>query len=1177
MEAPTPSAHGSEPPAANSSTPTHPPTPGATNAPPPATSPHPPASYANPPPTEASETSSQSHLPPPPPAIPASSQQSFRPLNVKDALTYLDQVKVQFSDLPDVYNQFLDIMKDFKSQAIDTPGVIERVSTLFRGHPSLISGFNTFLPPGYRIECLIDNHDNDLIRVTTPTGTTSTTSGGQFNFSNQEPGRSGRSAESGYSQHTKDSYGGGGYMSLPSVNSMVHPQLPSGPPMASAGLAYSGPPPPAPDQTTRKPPVEFNHAINYVNKIKNRYANDPDSYKQFLEILRTYQKEQKPIQEVYAQVQGLFGGAPDLLDEFKQFLPDTSGNQTAASSALFGVPYQGSVQGEGYRKSSHMPSSGPNAMGGMRRGKRGSAREAPVKPKRSKYAHKDMDYGQTSAIRQEPYVDPATTISAEEAEFFDRVRRHINNKSVYNEFLKVLNLFSQQIVDQNILVERVESFIGGNRELFDWFKAFVHYDGKDEHVDNVPVPDNSALKPDLVSCRAYGPSYRVLPKSWQTQPCSGRDELCFEVLNDEYVSHPTWASEEAGFIASKKNQFEEALHRCEEERYDYDLNIEANLNTIALLEPIAKKIAAMTPDERAVFKLPLGLGGPSKTIYQRIIKKVYGPERGLEIIDALHENPAQAVPVVLSRLKQKDEEWKRSQREWNKVWRAIDKKNYYKSLDYQGITFKTQDKKTLAPRNLVLEAETLRREQIESGLKLTAIGRYQFRFDFSDKGAVRDVVRLVYSYLDRTSSVSMSDSRKIRALVGSLAEDQLGTSVDMLDAQAHTNANGDVYMHYEPESAGMNPYGQAYPSRASGDGGNHLLRDVLTRNVDTRDEVGNQEMSNGRSANQSLQQANGRSHSSTAFGSNTWYCAIRLIRVVYERLKEIKGIADEMLANPKRVKRQNQNALELALTANQFAHIEKDLLSGQYYEGVLDLIDKLYEDEIDQQNFEDLTRYIFGTKAYILFTVEKVVHQLVKQLQFLINDPKCAQTLEMFFAFEQQQDTSRQTLNVYRKKVEELVGQEDNVYRISYSDREQVLYIQMMGAEEILPVGFDDHAYQTYVENYMDWTKNTDDVDISKIEKPYLKRNMKKSAADNKTDDLLIESGMEYKICKNTYHLFYITGSEDLIQRKRQKRVPELSKNSARWSAWLNSDKGWARGLTAEERNARKDESRDVN
>ena len=44
---------------------------------------------------------------------------NFTPADWKfqDALSYLDQVKVRFVDHPDVYNRFLDIMKDFKSQA----------------------------------------------------------------------------------------------------------------------------------------------------------------------------------------------------------------------------------------------------------------------------------------------------------------------------------------------------------------------------------------------------------------------------------------------------------------------------------------------------------------------------------------------------------------------------------------------------------------------------------------------------------------------------------------------------------------------------------------------------------------------------------------------------------------------------------------------------------------------------------------------------------------------------------------------------------------------------------------------------------------------------------------------------------------------------------------------------
>lgn len=49
------------------------------------------------------------HLPFPPPA------DQFV-LVIQDALSYLDQVKVQFAGEQNVYNQFLDIMKDFKSQ-----------------------------------------------------------------------------------------------------------------------------------------------------------------------------------------------------------------------------------------------------------------------------------------------------------------------------------------------------------------------------------------------------------------------------------------------------------------------------------------------------------------------------------------------------------------------------------------------------------------------------------------------------------------------------------------------------------------------------------------------------------------------------------------------------------------------------------------------------------------------------------------------------------------------------------------------------------------------------------------------------------------------------------------------------------------------------------------------------
>lgn len=89
----------------------------------------------------------------------------------------------------------------------------------------------------------------------------------------------------------------------------------------------------------------------------------------------------------------------------------------------------------------------------------------------------------------------------------------------------------------------------------------------------------------------------------------------------------------------------------------------------------------MSAEERSTFRLKPGLGGPSSSFYERTIKKIYGKDQGVEALGALYETPAIAAPIILARLKQKDEEWRKALREWNRVWRDVDAKNFYRSLD----------------------------------------------------------------------------------------------------------------------------------------------------------------------------------------------------------------------------------------------------------------------------------------------------------------------------------------------------------------------------------------------------------------------------------------------------------------------------------------------------------------
>ncbi|KAJ7833433.1 paired amphipathic helix [Mycena olivaceomarginata] len=207
------------------------------------------------------------------------------PLNLTDALGYLDTVKKQFQNQPEVYHHFLDIMKDFNRQVIDTPGVIQRVSTLFPGNRILIQGFNSFLPLGYRIDISENPAEPHTITVTTPMGTTTHLQQHQPLFN--QP------------QTTATSF-------LGNLNN--HSTV---------------------DKQRQPESEEFNHAIQYLNKIEARYADEPNKYTQFLDILQTYQKEQKHLRDhqVYVQVQHLFKDAPDLLAEFKVFLPEMLGGQ----------------------------------------------------------------------------------------------------------------------------------------------------------------------------------------------------------------------------------------------------------------------------------------------------------------------------------------------------------------------------------------------------------------------------------------------------------------------------------------------------------------------------------------------------------------------------------------------------------------------------------------------------------------------------------------------------------------------------------------------------------------------------------------------------------------------------------------------------------------------------------
>lgn len=364
----------------------------------------------------------------------------MRELKVEDALYYLDTVKQEFGDRPHIYNEFLDIMKKFKSQEIDTPGVIRRVSTLFHGNRRLVLGFNTFLPEGYKIELPTDENgqayavyrtpgqpgvtqvlgpNNSRVQIISSSVSSSAPQQAQTHLNQPAPaaaaipptqkqsihqhpptgkqsGPTGRHNQSfgmqsaavnslaqnqmqglslngnnmmqrsGAMAHNMDGVGLNSFApsrhlqqqhalsapithqyaqqsqstgvgtfgnQLEGVSSIAHSLQPSRmgsslqqqqQPQQQQATSTDALQPASnvPPQNNQQHPAEFDHAINYVTTIKKRFSKEPQTYKKFLDILHTYQKQQRGIKDVLDDVSTLFAEHPDLLTDFTYFLPD---------------------------------------------------------------------------------------------------------------------------------------------------------------------------------------------------------------------------------------------------------------------------------------------------------------------------------------------------------------------------------------------------------------------------------------------------------------------------------------------------------------------------------------------------------------------------------------------------------------------------------------------------------------------------------------------------------------------------------------------------------------------------------------------------------------------------------------------------------------------------------------
>ena len=536
-------------------------------------------------------------------------------------------------------------------------------------------------------------------------------------------------------------------------------------------------------------------------------------------------------------------------------------------------------------------------------------------------------------------------------------------------------------------------------------------DGKDSRDQEM-----QAMEIDYSTCKRLGTSYCALPKSYEPPKCSGRTPLCREVLNETWVSFPTWSSEDSTFVSSRKTQYEEYIYRTEDERYELDIVLETHMSTIRVLEGVMKKLNhRMSPEEAGRFKLDDCLGGSSPTIHIRAIRRIYG-DKSTEIIEGLKRSPHVAIPVVLRRMKAKEEEWREAQKGFNKIWREQNEKYYLKSLDHLGTNFKQNDVKSLRSKALINEIETIFEERNEENAGKTDMGRSassqsggngsggpHLKLSYKSRQKVlEDAADLLIHHAKRQTGITKEDKRRIKTLLRhtvpdlfrhprqELSEDERENDDDDADDKESSEQETTTTTKSGRErrkSSKMTNGGRGGNGNGGGGNGGGSMKTPSTT----------------ASATGSIISGAPDEDEYTLFLANShWFVFLRLHHILCERLTKIGDRAaillqeerEEAMKSRSRANGRNRDndSVAVALRLKPKAEVEVD----QYYPHFLSMVKNLLDGNIEATQFEDSLREMFGIHAYLAFTLDKVIANAVRQLGHLVTDQTCLQCTEMF-------------------------------------------------------------------------------------------------------------------------------------------------------------------------------------
>lgn len=391
----------------------------------------------------------------------------------------------------------------------------------------------------------------------------------------------------------------------------------------------------------------------------------------------------------------------------------------------------------------------------------------------------------------------------------------------------------------------------------------------------------------------------------------------------------------------------------------------------------------------------------------------------------MRENPLVSVPQVLKRLREKDTEWRQIREEFNVVWQDQIDKNYLKSLDHQAIQFKTTDVKLIRSKAITTQLEQLYEERANLEKGGSVEGGPHVVFEYPEcMSVVHDANELLIHHVKRQNIPKKEKfliKKQLRCLIPQLFNIELET---MSDDEEDADEEDAV------EEAKDKPKERNSNSGSDADDEKPAIR--RSKRLQKAPKASTSKATSDAKARQT------RPNSTTSstfgytlfFGTNNWLLFIRLYHMICERLALLKRRAEELaeeyefekLVRERQTKLYEKygcaadpkdNAVDVHLGLRE---LKKPLQNPEnFYPTMIQELKNALDGITDFTNFEETLRSsasplthslanfrnMFGTSAYVMFTMDKLISQLTRQLQviekFIAIEITCKPYLELRF------------------------------------------------------------------------------------------------------------------------------------------------------------------------------------